>query len=491
MKMKLTGITCILVISTLCFASTASATYEIRQLSDATASTNTVYYLNANDVGDAVFNQSGVGTLLYRSAGETITNTEINNGRGYIPSMNNHGDFIYDINAGGAGNMLYSAATGTSTSVNTLTGVASIGVGMTMVNDNGDLGITVGNRWPSFGVGFYDNSSGVYTELSAPSYAGFPEDLNNNGDMIWTKSDGTYLYDNAMGTTTKLFAYTGGYSFGPYSYANMNDSQDIAYTDRAQRNYYTDASGTQYYYWVWDANIYVAATGQIVNLGECGSGDTPILNNNGQAVFLNQDIRNRYPVGRTDYSPDEIEIYDLATDVTTQITSNTTGQTFGSPDINNRGDIVYIAFDETAPFDQSILVYRTSDQSIELVASTVNTSISDLHINDNGDLFWKQYDRSTFVSNVFKASYVQTITDIIGMVDHLLVDGGISNVGTANSLTAILKNALNSQERGNIRAATNQLRAFINSTNDKRGVSITEEAADALIEAAQAVIDNM
>jgi hypothetical protein len=477
------------------FTSNSFAEYQVSQLSDSTSKDHSVRSLAVNDVGDAVFSTDRTGIFLYNGADKTITNSGIiDTYYGYVNSINNSSDFTY---SSANGYMLYTAATGTSTSVNDLTVVTA---SMAMVNDNGDLAIQVGKSWPSFGVGFYDNTYGVYSELSVPSYAGFPEDINNNGDVIWTTFQGTFLYSNATGTTTNLFPYIGGYSFGPYSYANLNDSQDIAYSDRAQRNYWTNQSGGQSYTWTWNANIYVAATGQIVNLGECGSGRAPVLNNNGQAVFLDVDMRNKYPAlygtGGT-YTPDEIVVYDLATGVTTQITSNDlANQNLSFVDINDNGDIVYISSNDPSnsfPVNQLIMIYHAGNHTTEFVASTGESSIINynLHINNKGEVFWIQYDKATGMASAFIASPVITIAGTVEAVDNLLVEGDISNSGTANSLTAILENALVAEEQGNTSAATGQLLAFINSTNARRGRSITDEAADALIQSAQALLNDM
>ncbi len=124
------------------YSPTTLAAFEIIQLSNATTAAESIHYLAGNDVGDIVFTRNGTGTYFYSGLDQTVTEIPIYNGRGYIPSMNNHGDFIYDSNANADANMLYQADTGTSISVNALTGVPLIGVGSTMVNDNGDLG-----RW--------------------------------------------------------------------------------------------------------------------------------------------------------------------------------------------------------------------------------------------------------------------------------------------------------------------------------------------------------
>ena len=61
--------------------------------------------------------------------------------------------------------------------------------------------------------------------------------------------------------------------------------------------------------------------------------------------------------------------------------------------------------------------------------------------------------------------------------------------GTENSLNSSLDAASKSLAKGNDAAAVNQLEAFINKVQAQRGKKISEEAADTLISAAQAIID--
>ncbi len=485
------------------YSSATLAAFEITQLSNATTSAESIHYIAGNGAGDIVFSRNGSGTYFYNGLDQTVTESLIDNGRGYIPSLNNHGEFTYDSDANGNTNMLYQADTGTSISVNALTGLPEIGVGSTMVNDNGDLGILVGRTWPSFGVGFYNNTTGVYTDLSLPSYAGFPEDMNNNGDVIWTTWSGTHLYDNDSGTISVIAPFTSGYAWGPYSYANINDSQDVAFSDRAQRHYWTHANGNQSYTWVWTANIYVAATGEIVFLDECGSGGTPVLNNNGQAVFLVEDIRNKYAFiygnGEvTSYVPDEIVIYDLATGVSKQITDNSAGLSFDTMNhevqtpINVRGDVAFVGHDPANPDNHTLMVYTASDRKTRTVLTTVDTRVDKLHLNDNGELFWVQIDKvEPYLQQVFKATYIHTVEDIIGMVDDLRNSGDITNEHTDNQLTKKLEKVQTALDKGNLKRATSKINAFIKFVNAKRGKTISNEGADKLIEAAQLLLANI
>ena len=63
--------------------------------------------------------------------------------------------------------------------------------------------------------------------------------------------------------------------------------------------------------------------------------------------------------------------------------------------------------------------------------------------------------------------------------------------GSENSLTTKLDAALASLDQGNDNAATNQLQAFINQVEAKRGKDLTDEEADLLISLAEEVIAHM
>jgi len=63
--------------------------------------------------------------------------------------------------------------------------------------------------------------------------------------------------------------------------------------------------------------------------------------------------------------------------------------------------------------------------------------------------------------------------------------------GIEKSLTSQLDNALDSLERGRDNAVIKQLEAFIHTVEARRGKRLTDEQADALIEAVQCIIDNI
>jgi hypothetical protein len=95
--------------------------------------------------------------------------------------------------------------------------------------------------------------------------------------------------------------------------------------------------------------------------------------------------------------------------------------------------------------------------------------------------------------NIPEAPELPTIGAISGQIDAFLADGSIDNEGIAETLNAILVQAQAMKETGNVLAAEKILNVFINSVEaqSQSGRLITTEAAQALIDGAQLVIDGL
>jgi hypothetical protein len=63
--------------------------------------------------------------------------------------------------------------------------------------------------------------------------------------------------------------------------------------------------------------------------------------------------------------------------------------------------------------------------------------------------------------------------------------------GTENSLVSKLENAIEKLKDGDNKTAAKKLESFINQVEAQRGKKLTDEEADALIEAAQEIIDSI
>ena len=78
----------------------------------------------------------------------------------------------------------------------------------------------------------------------------------------------------------------------------------------------------------------------------------------------------------------------------------------------------------------------------------------------------------------------EEILELLDTVESMNLQQGINN-----SLNAKLNAAMAAMERGNTQAATNVLKALIHQVEAQRGKKITNEQADILVAAAQAIID--
>ena len=80
----------------------------------------------------------------------------------------------------------------------------------------------------------------------------------------------------------------------------------------------------------------------------------------------------------------------------------------------------------------------------------------------------------------------EAIEDVIEDVEEMDLPEGLEN-----ALVSKLENAIDSLNNNNTNAAVNKLGAFINQVEAQRGKKLTDEEADALIAAAQWIIDNL
>jgi len=78
----------------------------------------------------------------------------------------------------------------------------------------------------------------------------------------------------------------------------------------------------------------------------------------------------------------------------------------------------------------------------------------------------------------------RSVTSLIFTIEDMKLERGIEN-----SLVSKLENTLRSLSNGRENAAINQLRAFMNQVKGVRGIKLTNEQTDVLIELAQEVIN--
>lgn len=108
---------------------------------------------------------------------------------------------------------------------------------------------------------------------------------------------------------------------------------------------------------------------------------------------------------------------------------------------------------------------------------------------DGDRVVWK--DLRSGDGDIFMLELRVTIDQIRDRVEELRASGAIDNRGVANSLRKILDKAAAARERGNLRAARNQLRAFIQHVEAQAGKHISRDGAEELIGLARQAIEDL
>ncbi|MHC4974267.1 MAG: FIMAH domain-containing protein [Planctomycetota bacterium] len=93
--------------------------------------------------------------------------------------------------------------------------------------------------------------------------------------------------------------------------------------------------------------------------------------------------------------------------------------------------------------------------------------------------------------DIFLIEIAGSVPTIDAILDQYVADGSISNRGIAEALQSLLHQAAAALDRGNGKAAANTLRAFQNLVEGQSGKHIDSDAAEVLIDMAQAVIDDL
>ncbi|MFC1509701.1 NosD domain-containing protein, partial [Candidatus Omnitrophota bacterium] len=178
---------------------------------------------------------------------------------------------------------------------------------------------------------------------------------------------------------------------------------------------------------------------------------------------------------------------------------------------NQIGLLAFYTEDETVVPDSKLaMIIIGTDTNSPLGDYSLNmTALDDLTYstqwfasNANGILFHQSVENVPLVSGetqnitmtktsdgVFPIkSLVTIISELIDYIENEGLHGGLEN-----SLTSKLENVISKLEKGNEQAAVNQLGAFVNEVEAKRGKKkgLSDEQADELISVAETLIDNI
>ncbi|MFC1954366.1 NosD domain-containing protein [Chloroflexota bacterium] len=168
---------------------------------------------------------------------------------------------------------------------------------------------------------------------------------------------------------------------------------------------------------------------------------------------------------------------------------------------NSEPDVVVITVTDTtppiaiAPEDISVIAANPIPINIGIATATDEVGVVSIENNapaifpiGNTIVLWTATDAAGNIGSAIQLVTVQTPEEaaqvMISDLETLLLPTGIEN-----SLISKLENTLKSLGKGNIGAAVNQLKAFINQIEAQRGKALSEEQANSLIEAILTIID--
>jgi len=129
-----------------------------------------------------------------------------------------------------------------------------------------------------------------------------------------------------------------------------------------------------------------------------------------------------------------------------------------------------------------------SDRCGDVAIDWSDESVPGVCLSETATRTWTATDECGNQSTCTQIINIRGPKDSIDDLNLVVESLGLPK-GIENSLSAKLRNAARSVCRGNVKAATGQLGAFINEVEAQRGKKIAEADADRLIAAAQAILD--
>ncbi|MHB8068697.1 MAG: TolB-like translocation protein [Desulfobaccales bacterium] len=224
-----------------------------------------------NDLGQVVWSglvQSpyGYNIFLYKNGGTAQITTDGNNN--FDPSINDNGDFVWNSYDGSKARIKLCTSAGSISTFWTCPTASAININYVfpVINNQGQV------AWANYTLDnmdhIYLNGVLVHTSSSFVSGLGYTDplhSLNNNGDLVFSSSDGIWL--KKSGASIQLIATTANRSYRP----RINDSGLVAYVGDST------ASETAVY-------LYSSATG---SQKITDNGTYPFLNNKGQVIWTN------------------------------------------------------------------------------------------------------------------------------------------------------------------------------------------------------------
>jgi hypothetical protein len=261
----------------------------------------------------------------------------------------------------------------------------------------------------------------------------------------------------------------------------------------------------------WVIRYYDISTGTVTNTGAQVDTWSSTERNAVSGSIIAFALRESWPGnvdqnGDGDTSDHVIMYYDISTGTTTNtgvvgylptasgnIIAFTSSEDQAGVDLNGDGDTedgVIRYYDiSTGTVTNTGAVGSWPSVSGNIIAFYTYELIGGEDLNGDGD----EIDHVIMYFKIPEAPTIPTIGAISEQIDAFLDDGSIGNAGIAEAWHAFLQQAQAMMETGNAVAAESILNAFINSVQaqSQSGRHITAEAAQALIDSAQAVIDGL
>ncbi|MFZ5453019.1 MAG: choice-of-anchor tandem repeat NxxGxxAF-containing protein [Thermodesulfobacteriota bacterium] len=224
-----------------------------------------------NDLGQVVWSglvlsPYGYNIFLYKNGVTTQVTTDGNNN--FDPSFNDYGDFVWNTYDGSKARIKLCTSAGSISTYWTCPTASEININYVfpVINNQGQV------AWANYTL---DNLDHIYLDgvliHSSPSFIsslGYTDplySLNNNGDLVFSSSDGIWLKKN--GASIQLIATTDNRSYRP----RINDSGLVAYVGDSTA--FTTA-----------VFLYSSATG---SQKITDNGVYPFLNSKGQVIWTN------------------------------------------------------------------------------------------------------------------------------------------------------------------------------------------------------------
>jgi len=386
--------------------------------------------------------------------------------------------FLAEVEGGGVG--VFTQNRLVAMSGDPIDGVTPTDLNLPVINDSGDVAF-----WGDWAAGtilgvFKENAllvkDGDIVDGRQLLFVG-PPSMNNSGDIVFYTSwwvgpplsaSGVFSPTTALvvkGDVIDGFTLSGFGQHGP----SIVDDGSLAFMACFSDPVPTGCG-------IFTQNSALLLKGETLGGKTLTAFGNPRVSDSGKVVVIGL-----YDGGRGIFTPEELIVAEgdtVAGRVMTKVDAR-------PPSINDAGEVVF-----TGWFSGGSGVFK-GDRAVaadgdEIAGKTI-IGAGSTAINDEGQIAMKVTFADYISAIVIATKTPQADTgEIVDTVEDLDLSSG-----TSNSLVAILEAAIRTLDRDNERAAIRQLETFIRRVSAQAGDKIPQEEANALIAAAQAIIDEL